>query len=301
MKHFAYIAFYLVTILSSSSALAIFDGHRPENRQHRQVINWIGPSERCSGLMIHPNVMLTAGHCLFGATEFSRITVAGQERTVKTIVNPNLPTDFWQNPRASKVKFDLMFIVFKSELQGDVVSPVVGQVATAEVANSFAQAIGVGTGYDSEMSQAGRKNFNFYTQSASFSVLPHQFLGCVKNKDTQAPEKKLYGNLGVLYAVSNEGRNTCMGDSGGAFFNGDELIGTISSRVPTVNLEKTVEEVCGPKPKINRAFKACSSELQATLLVDLRFYRRVIDEVLRRAKAGAEITPDVFSFADTPN
>ena len=217
MKSIVFILFFAAT-----SAHAIINGSNANPLTSKQSVHLKLDSQDCSGVIVHSNLILTAGHCMEGLKQLTKkLRISNGKNTKSINLVQILKHPLYKNIKNGKksqsdIQYDFAFIQTKDDLtelfglsSSDLPMILENRAATkAEAAGSSSiMAYGFGTTSNSTNAVGVKKQLSMSTKYVS--------------------------SLNFIKAVSLEkGRGVCGGDSGGGLFSikasGQVLVGIVS-------------------------------------------------------------------------
>ena len=222
--------FTALLLLVANPALAVTDGELDgENHPHVGLMIFDvggGPSHRCSGTLLSPTVMLTAGHCTDGtsggrvwfhadvdadATGYPFADATSIEFTSVHTSPDYIPEAFFVN--------DLGVVILSSAVNPGTF----GSLPTADQLNDMAK-------------QRGKKNQTFTAVGYGLQQINPVFVQADRVRMVASPRliqinsPGFTGDYSVLLSNNHSTGGTCFGDSGGPnFVGGSNVVGGVTS------------------------------------------------------------------------
>jgi hypothetical protein len=220
-----------LVLLASNAALAVKNGEFDGNN-HPHVGLLIldaggGPAWRCSGTLISPTVLLTAGHCTYGA-EGGRVWFDATEDEVRAKGYPF--------GGAGAIEFESIHTSPNFNPGAFFLNDVgVAILSTPVVLAEYGELPSAGQ-LDSMKTRRGKQNQSFTAVGYGLQYINPVFIE--RSLDRMYAEPRLIqinvpgftGDFSLLLSNNNSTGGTCFGDSGGPNFLGDSnVVGGVTS------------------------------------------------------------------------
>lgn len=223
----------LFSTLMSLSSHAILNGKKFKSVVPDFIISYSlqADSGHCSGTMVHPKVMITAGHCRINNSSLGSVYVNGSNVSVTSIISEDANKDMWRGDgrESNKVGLsdastDLMILVFSSPRR-------LNEIADLDI-------------FDELASKATNSSGQIFAKGPSTTAMSRNSRGKRPvDFKTLYTDVRLQHSRGLLNLHHMDTKSSvCKGDSGGGIFLDGKLVGVLSGR-GSVDLSKVASEV----------------------------------------------------------
>lgn len=220
-----------LVLLSAGPVMAVTDGEL-DGEAHPHVGLMIfdaggGPSHRCSGTLISPTIMLTAGHCTFG-TDGGRVWFNADEATIRA--------DGYPFAGAQSIEF-ISITTHPDFPTAPFFFNDVGMVmlSTPVILDEYGILPAVDE-LDKLKTERGRQNQTFTAVGYGLQLINPVFIESSLDRMVAYPHliqinvPGFTGDFSMLLSNNHSTGGTCFGDSGGPNFIGDSnVIGGVTS------------------------------------------------------------------------